>query len=135
MRQSDRANELPLGLVSDRPGDAFDGSMILLDDVVEVLRLAHLDGQAAVLKISGLPYRVIASSTASVHNAVSIEIDRVRLAIQRRDSHAAHQRGHVFAPDREAFSSQQVAHEQCLSNPAATIRRKMRETMTAKKAG
>ena len=31
-----------------RPGDAFDGSVILLDDVVEVLRLAHLDGQAAV---------------------------------------------------------------------------------------
>ncbi len=29
----------------------------------------------SVLKISGLPYRAIASSTASVQNAVSIEID------------------------------------------------------------
>ena len=28
--------------------DSFDGSVVLLDDVVEVLRLAHLDAQAAV---------------------------------------------------------------------------------------
>ena len=31
-----------------RPSDSFDGSVVLLDDVVQVLRLAHLDGQAAV---------------------------------------------------------------------------------------
>ena len=31
-----------------RPGDSLDRPVVLLDDVVEVLRLAHLDGQAAV---------------------------------------------------------------------------------------
>ena len=31
-----------------RTGDAFDGALVLLDDVVELLRLPHLDGQAAV---------------------------------------------------------------------------------------
>ena len=30
------------------PGDAFDGAVVLLDEVVEVLRLAHLDGQTAI---------------------------------------------------------------------------------------
>ena len=30
------------------PGDAFDGPVALLDEVVHVLRLAHLDGQAAI---------------------------------------------------------------------------------------
>ena len=31
-----------------RPGDAFDSAVVLLNEVVQVLRLAHLDGQAAV---------------------------------------------------------------------------------------
>jgi hypothetical protein len=31
-----------------RPGDAFDGAVVSLDELVQVLRLAHLDGQAAV---------------------------------------------------------------------------------------
>jgi hypothetical protein len=31
-----------------RPGSTFDGSVILCDEVVQVLRLAQLDGQAAV---------------------------------------------------------------------------------------
>ena len=31
-----------------RPGNPFDGAVVLLDDIVQVLRLAHLDGQAAV---------------------------------------------------------------------------------------
>jgi hypothetical protein len=30
------------------PCDAFDGAVVLFDDVVEVLRLAHLDGQTAI---------------------------------------------------------------------------------------
>ena len=31
-----------------RTGDSFDSAVVLLDEVVELLRLAHLDGQAAV---------------------------------------------------------------------------------------
>ena len=45
----DQDSSAAKGLESEhRPGDAFDGLMVLFDDVVEVLRLAHLDGQAAV---------------------------------------------------------------------------------------
>jgi hypothetical protein len=37
----------------------------------------------SVLNISGLPYFAIASSTASVQNAVSIEIDRRHASTRR----------------------------------------------------
>jgi hypothetical protein len=46
---SDQDSGAAKGLESEhRPGDAFDGAVVLLDDVVEVLGLAHHDGQAAV---------------------------------------------------------------------------------------
>ncbi len=61
-----------------RPGDGFDGAVVLLDEVVQVLRLAHLDLQAAVglealdrCRVrAALVYRDLLGHAVQIHGAL-----------------------------------------------------------------